>query len=51
MKQIASLPNSIMFDEEYALYHNKEEYLSMGKTVKKIITTADDISDDGNVYL
>lgn len=51
LKKVVSLPDSIAFDAEYALYHSKEEYLSKSKDVKKIIDISDGIPDDGKLYL
>ena len=51
IKNIVSLPDSIVFDAEYALYHSKEEYLSKSKDVKKLISASSSIPDDGKLYL
>ncbi len=51
VKQIALLPDTIAFDADYALYHSKEEYLTKGENVKKLISESNNIPIDGNLYL
>lgn len=51
IRKIESVYDALMFDVDYALYHNKEEYLSMEKTIQKLVSSLEGISEDGNIYM
>ena len=49
--QIEGIYNSVRFDLDYSLYHKKEEYLDMPKTIQRILSSEELIPEDGNIYL
>jgi len=51
VRKIASLPDMIAFENEYAMYHSKEEYLEKEKTIQKLLANPDEIPEDGKIYL
>ena len=51
VRRIAALPNTVAFENEYALYHSKEEYLEKGKAIQHLLANPDEIPDDGKIYL
>lgn len=50
-KRIDALPTVVAFDADYALYHSKEEYLEISKTVQKLLENPDELPEDGKIYL
>ena len=50
-RKIAALPNIVAFENEYALYHSKEEYLEKGNVITQLFSNIEDIPDDGKIYL
>ncbi len=47
----ASLPNTIIFDTEYAFYHSRDEYFTMYEPVQKLLVAPDEIPNDGIIFL
>ena len=50
-RRIASLPDFIAFENEYVLYHSRDEYLEKLKTIQNYLNNPNNIPNDGKIYL